>query len=182
MANARDVARYILASGARDAPALQKLLYYAQAWSLAWRDAPLFREPIRAWDYGPVVGEIWRGYRDGDLGGDAAALTAEEKRVVDAVLEYYGQFDGLKLSDLTHREEPWQRAYVAGARPSPTITHDALRAFYGAAATAGSWRVPDAYRRGVELILSLSPDELADLRSPTAPASADEVAALLRDA
>ena len=34
---------------------MHKLLYYAQAWSLAWDGAPLFEDRIEAWKNGPVV-------------------------------------------------------------------------------------------------------------------------------
>jgi uncharacterized phage-associated protein len=38
---------------------LQKILYFAQGWHLAYFDYPLFEEPIEAWKYGPVVSSIY---------------------------------------------------------------------------------------------------------------------------
>jgi uncharacterized phage-associated protein len=42
---------------------LQKLCYYAQAWSLALRGKPLFPERIEAWAQGPVVPELSGAWR-----------------------------------------------------------------------------------------------------------------------
>ena len=42
---------------------LQKLLYYAQAWHLAFFGAPLFDEDFEAWVHGPVVPRVFRCYR-----------------------------------------------------------------------------------------------------------------------
>ncbi|MDR1081312.1 MAG: DUF4065 domain-containing protein [Deltaproteobacteria bacterium] len=39
---------------------LQKLLYFAQGWHLAYNDVPLFEDPIEAWKYGPVVRPVYR--------------------------------------------------------------------------------------------------------------------------
>ena len=38
---------------------LQKLCYYAQAWSLVWDDTPLFDEEFYAWTNGPVCKELF---------------------------------------------------------------------------------------------------------------------------
>ncbi len=62
MATSLDVAAYILrANGGPDecqmrAKSLQKLVYYAQVWSMVWDGRPLFTEPVEAWRDGPVVG------------------------------------------------------------------------------------------------------------------------------
>ena len=43
---------------------LQKLVYYAQAWSLAVRGEPIFEEHIEAWTHGPVSPDLYRIYRN----------------------------------------------------------------------------------------------------------------------
>lgn len=56
ISTARDVAGLILARlGPMDAWKLQKLTYYAQAWSLAWDGRPLFADRVEAWANGPVT-------------------------------------------------------------------------------------------------------------------------------
>src|SRR5260370_7382775 len=42
---------------------MQKLLYLAQGWTLGLTGDPLFREPIEAWEYGPVVPEIYHSVK-----------------------------------------------------------------------------------------------------------------------
>lgn len=64
MASAHDVAAYILKRmGQMTAMKLQKLVYYSQAWSLVWDEAPLFNERIEAWANGPVVRELYEAHR-----------------------------------------------------------------------------------------------------------------------
>lgn len=42
---------------------LQKLLYYQQGFHLAYFGTPLFNEDIVAWQYGPVVPEVYEAYK-----------------------------------------------------------------------------------------------------------------------
>ncbi|MDR1041261.1 MAG: DUF4065 domain-containing protein [Deltaproteobacteria bacterium] len=42
---------------------LQKMLYLAQGWHLAYFDVPLFEDPIEAWKYGPVVRSVYFALR-----------------------------------------------------------------------------------------------------------------------
>jgi uncharacterized phage-associated protein len=118
---------------------LQKLLYYAQAWSLVWDDAPLFTDPIEAWANGPVVPSIYDGHRGRFIvpawpEGDPSVLSATQKATVDAVLEFYGDKTSQWLSDLTHAEYPWRDARQ-GLSPSDRgnneITQAAMAEYYG---------------------------------------------------
>jgi uncharacterized phage-associated protein len=162
MASARDVAMYLLSKGTPQGLCLQKLLYYSQAWALVWNEQPLFPDKIRAWDLGPVVGDLWHDAKSGRLGGDPARLTDVERATVDAVFDYYGHRPAEWLSELTHRERPWADVYVREVRPCRIITHEAMRQYYGAVPKEEVHRVPDAYRRGAELLMSLTPEELAE--------------------
>jgi uncharacterized phage-associated protein len=102
---------------------LQKLLYYAQAWSLVIRRSELFPEDIRAWQHGPVTPDVYQA-----LPGQGAAcltieqfagvpdLPAEEAEFVAALWRAYGGRSATQLSKLTHGEAPWRRAW--GDRPS----------------------------------------------------------------
>ena len=70
MHSALDVANYFLCRVDREAGdtisllKLQKLVYYAQAWSLVMRDQPLFYQDIEAWSSGPVVRDVWNQYEE----------------------------------------------------------------------------------------------------------------------
>lgn len=135
-----DVAQYILKkSGPMTAMKLQKLVYYAQAWSLVWDEEPLFPEKIRVWANGPVVRELYdvhKGrFRVGKVpGGRSARLNKTQRETVDAVLDFYGGKSGQWLSELTHREAPWRearRGLADGERSSREITLASMEEYYG---------------------------------------------------
>ena len=64
MANIFNVARYILRKQDNMSTwKLQKLCYYAQAWSLAWTEQPLFEEDFQAWANGPVAPVLFAQHR-----------------------------------------------------------------------------------------------------------------------
>ena len=42
---------------------LQKLVYFAHGWNLAISNNPLIKEPIEAWDYGPVISTIYNEFK-----------------------------------------------------------------------------------------------------------------------
>jgi uncharacterized phage-associated protein len=136
-----DVAQYILKKQGPMSPMkLQKLVYYAQAWALAWNDAPLFPEEIQAWAYGPVVPELFNHHR-GQFQLDAKAfgqgnsefLTLDQKDDIDRVLVLYGDKTPQWLSELTHLEDPWKHAR-AGLGPhergDKAIPLDVMQEYY----------------------------------------------------
>ena len=135
-----DVATYILSkTGPVTAMKLQKLVYYSQAWSLVWDEAPLFGAKIRAWANGPVVPSLYachRGkytVRQEDCPGNPSTLNSAQAETVDVVLEYYGSKSSQWLSDLTHAEEPWKNArkgLAPGERGNNEITHEAMLEYY----------------------------------------------------
>jgi uncharacterized phage-associated protein len=142
MAGVHDVAAYILrARGPMSSMKLQKLVYYSQAWSLAWDEAPLFDEEIEAWANGPVVYELFDAHRGQyTIGpdwprGNPDELTPTQRETVDAILADYGDLTGRQLSHLTHSEAPWRDAR-AGLGPTERsnrpISLDSLAEYYGA--------------------------------------------------
>ena len=122
----RDVAEYILRSrGEMTAMKLQKLVYYAQAWSLVWDEEPLFEEPIQAWANGPVCRPLYSAhYRQfsvipGSIMpiGTEPELSPEQKATIDTVLDFYGSKSAQWLSDLSHMEDPWKKARARAGVP-----------------------------------------------------------------
>jgi uncharacterized phage-associated protein len=117
---------------------LQKLVYYAQAWSLVWDERPLFPERIEAWANGPVVRELYECHRRQFLvhewpWGNPHRLTRDERETVDAVLDFYGGRPAIWLSNLTHQEAPWRdarRGLGPDERGDREITHAAMAEYY----------------------------------------------------
>ena len=117
---------------------LQKLVYYAQAWSLVWDEGPLFRARIQAWANGPVAPQLYRRHRQmykvADWpAGDPDSLSERERDTVDAVLKFYGPKSSQWLSELTHRESPWvdaRKGLKPGERGSEEITRAAMMEYY----------------------------------------------------
>lgn len=141
MTSVHDIAAFILKhQGAMTAMKLQKLVYYAQAWSLVWDEKPLFSERIEAWANGPVVPALYRAHRGkffvsvGDFpAGDPDKVVGESRDTVLGVLRFYGDKDPEWLSDLTHAEKPWQNARQGlnpGERGENEITIEAMGAYY----------------------------------------------------
>lgn len=138
-----DVAAYIFNRlnklGPVEAIKLQKLLYYCNAWSLADRRFPLFQDEIQAWKHGPVVASIYPlhgGKIDIDTWslGTPEDLSADDRELIDNVVDTYGGLSGWRLRNLTHQEKPWIEAWEKALRGKilrvpidPEITGDFYR-------------------------------------------------------
>jgi len=141
MANVFDTAKYILEQyGAMSTMKLQKLCYYAQAWSLVWDDYPLFNEDFQAWANGPVCPELFYKTKGSflvdasDETGGHNDLTEYQKDTINRVLEHYGPHNAQWLSQLTHLEDPWNEArkgIPAGVGCDRVITKESMAMYYG---------------------------------------------------
>jgi uncharacterized phage-associated protein len=112
---------------------LQKLLYYSQAWALAWTGGPLFADEIEAWANGPVVRNVWAAAKYDEKLPEQDELSDDEKQIVDAVFAYYGPNDGTALGAKTHAEDPWieaRRGLPANAQSSAPLSQSTMRRFY----------------------------------------------------
>lgn len=106
---------------------LQKLLYFAHAWHLAYFNKPLFEDDFEAWPWGPVVREVYaqtNGYGRGPITGrlwefgktaDGRFDFVTPEGVPDGLKAFIGsvwvthkRFSGVQLSNATHAAgEPW---------------------------------------------------------------------------
>ena len=116
---------------------LQKLLYYAQGFSLAINNKTLFEEDVVAWEHGPVVKEVYDIYSQYSSNAipvpDAEVrLTTEERELITNVWNVYGQFSAWRLRDMTHNETPWKST----AR-NTAISHEKLKTFFKTLVTNG---------------------------------------------
>ena len=100
---------------------IQKLVYYAQGFHLAYTGNPLFDEPIVAWPHGPVCPDLYEAFKvyDGKPipiphSLDISEIFDEETiYILDKVHERYGQYSAWKLRNLSHEETPWRKAFYS---------------------------------------------------------------------
>ncbi|MDY3124217.1 Panacea domain-containing protein [Gallibacterium anatis] len=115
---------------------IQKLVYYAQGFSLAINNKPLFKEQIQAWTHGPVVPKLYNEYKKygngalptTDLDIDFSKFSNEDKELLDDVYDVYGQFSAWKLRNMTHDETPWKSTYQSGK--SNEISNEVLKEYF----------------------------------------------------
>jgi uncharacterized phage-associated protein len=134
-----DVANWFLYKEPMSHKKLQKLCYYAQAWSFALRDKPIADADFRAWAYGPVSPELFSKYKVNgvsDLYPDdnvSDNFTADELEILKSVWETYGESTGNSLEVLSHGELPWINArngYQSGDVGNNSILPDDMKKFY----------------------------------------------------
>jgi uncharacterized phage-associated protein len=141
MATCFDVADYFLSKVCQDEDfddimthlKLQKLVYYAQGFTLAITGKQLFGEPIVAWDHGPVTPDLYQTYKEYgknpipalEPGVADARFDKEQLEILEEVHELYGQFSAWKLRNLTHSEPTWDDAY-----PNGVIEHEAMETYF----------------------------------------------------
>jgi uncharacterized phage-associated protein len=103
---------------------LQKLLYYTQAWHLAFHSKKLFEGDFQAWIHGPVNREIFERFKQTksiyseitieDILNNTVSdkLNSPIKEHIDTILESYAKFSGTQLEYMAHNEEPWLSARI----------------------------------------------------------------------
>lgn len=143
MLNAVDVANFFVNISIDDPYgcitnlALNKLVYFAQGWSLARNDKPLFEEDIQAWKFGPVVPTVYRSFQA--CGRERIASTVgnfdydkydpQTLQLLLDVFNAYGQYTASGLVKMTHQNgTPWETAYVDGQ--NNVITKKDLKSYF----------------------------------------------------
>lgn len=106
---------------------LQKLIYFAQGWALAYRGVTIVDEQAEAWPYGPVFPSVYHEFK---RFGSAPILTKatefdpknwlrevpsvdnpDAKAFLESIWASYGKFSGPQLSQMTHVDDgPWALA------------------------------------------------------------------------
>ena len=110
------VVKYILSMCEEITPlALQKLLYYSQAFYKIFNEDYLFSNDCEAWVHGPVYRKIYYKYKnhgynpiEENIEYKNIELTQIEKEVLDNVITNLGCYSGKILEKMTHIEMPWR--------------------------------------------------------------------------
>ena len=114
-----DIANWFLKKESMDQKKVQKLCYYAQAWSLALFNKPIIDCKFEAWAHGPVCRELWNELHEHtyfDIPQDALEskssniTNVDDIEFMERVWETYKDFSGYQLEVLTHQERPWMIA------------------------------------------------------------------------
>ena len=111
---------------------LQKVLYFAQAYSLAKLGRPLFSGKIEAWEYGPVIPSVYRRYRSNGSNPiisekDESSLDEDSKEILRKVWNTFGGYSAGRLVNITHAHAPWRDAYETSSK---IISNKLLKDYY----------------------------------------------------
>jgi uncharacterized phage-associated protein len=146
--NAQVLADFILASkGPMSHLKLQKLLYYCEAYHLAYFEVSLISETFEAWVHGPVCKDVFdsltnKSLLHSDIGFNGTydpismvreALATEQFSLVSEVINHLSNWTGIQLESSTHSELPWIEARVglsAGDKSSRIISKQTMKEFY----------------------------------------------------
>lgn len=132
---------------------LQKILYFIQAFFLVSTSEQCFEEKIEAWDFGPVVPEAYREYKQfgsGDIpsisyiidfdGEDIweskvikykdNVISEPDKQRIESVVDKFADYSATDLVSITHAQTPWKVAYKKGQNNEITI--DSIKGFFDA--------------------------------------------------
>lgn len=114
---------------------LQKMLYFVQSDFLVntFSQEPCFKERIEAWDFGPVVPDVYHEYKkygaanipsikeymdfsDGIWNGrkvkfNKDIISYEDQKRINMIADTCAQYTATQLVEITHNQTPWQNAY-----------------------------------------------------------------------
>lgn len=100
---------------------LQKLLFYCDAYCLAYFGEELITDKFEAWVHGPVSRKVYNSLKDksilySDVGYSETGenvdlefekLSSAQKELISTVLEDLSSWKGIDLEAATHNEVPW---------------------------------------------------------------------------
>ena len=126
---------------------LQKLVYYCEAFHLAYFDRALLNEDFEAWVHGPVCRAIFDQLKDTSvLYADVCfendydpnellekELNSAQVELITEVLNELSTWTGIQLESSTHKELPWKEArkgYSPAEKCSNLISKELMNSYY----------------------------------------------------
>ena len=131
--------------------AMQKFVYFAHGWMLGVYERPLISQRIEAWDYGPVISDLYHAFKQFgnqpitepakvfQIAGTTIRVTHpgipkyQDPKVTDLlgrVWEAYKHFTAIQLSNMTHApDSPWS---TARKNNQPFIDDDLIKRYFSA--------------------------------------------------
>ncbi|MDV7506139.1 DUF4065 domain-containing protein [Acinetobacter baumannii] len=98
---------------------LLKLVYIAHGWTLATTGQPLIHNQVEAWQYGPVIPDLYHELKYNGakpivrpILSEETSFSPYEDQVIDFTFKNYGNFTAFQLSDITHAPNtPWSQTF-----------------------------------------------------------------------
>lgn len=139
MYDALTIARYIVNySNQKNDPwfsnlKLQKLLYFCQAYFLLTTERPCFGDAIEAWDFGPVVPNVYHEFKRFGAGWipttfDETVIDKKTRTLIDDVVDNFKDYDNVALTTLVHAQDPW--IHASRSSRGKTITDGMLLSYF----------------------------------------------------
>jgi uncharacterized phage-associated protein len=142
---------------------INKILYFVHGHFLAHFSFPLIREPVEAWEFGPVFPEIYRQFREFErtpikertkrLDVSSGRMVPFEERIpleeldrIAPIIDFYLKLPAWKLVELSHEPgSPWHRIwnYSTSSNPGMVIPNEIIDNYFKC-----EWK----YRKGVTLV------------------------------
>lgn len=115
---------------------LQKILYFVQAEFLVSRGQPCFVEQIEAWDFGPVVPEVYQQYKIFGSSNipvfgrivNPVVIRNDDQELINEIVDECARYSASALVDITHHQSPWLDAYVPGY--NNVISQNSIRDYF----------------------------------------------------
>lgn len=113
---------------------LQKILYFIQAYFLICSDRTCFYEKIEAWDFGPVVPEVYKRYKQYgsmDIHGipeEEPYLCQNDKERINEVVDNFADYSATDLVEITQKQVPWIEAYES--KRNNEISTDSIKQYF----------------------------------------------------
>ena len=117
---------------------LQKLVYIAFGFYVAVFNSRMFDDEIQAWNFGPVIPNLYRALRKYGAGEVSSFIDTDnsikenspEMKIIESVWDSYRDFDAIQLSEMTHQEgTPWFAVWKKAKRETK-IPLDLIRSHY----------------------------------------------------
>lgn len=129
---------------------LQKLLYYTQAFHLAYFDEPLIEDEFQAWLHGPVCRALFNRIRARSLLYTEfvyiprpgiflpsellpSFICQDQLDLINEVVDGYAKLSAKELEALTHADDPWidaREGYAPSDHCENVISKESMRLFY----------------------------------------------------
>ena len=115
---------------------LAKQLYFIQVNFLVNKKEPCYNEKLIAWDFGPVVEEVYREYK---YYGFAMIPpdkfrnkinNREDESLMNDMLNCLAKYSTSALVQVVHQQDPWENAYHSAWNVDHEISHKSIVDYY----------------------------------------------------